>query len=59
VVQLGFVLNVSMSCWEKRHVQLESYQPQVHGHCNDVLNAYIEIPGLGRWVARQLAEYQG
>ena len=55
--QLGFVWNVTMSFWEKRYVQLESYQ-QVHGHCK-VPSAYIETPGLGRWVARQLVEYQG
>jgi hypothetical protein len=54
--QLGFVWNVSMRFWEKRYVQLESYQ-QEHGHCN-VPNAYTEIRGLGRWVARQRTEYR-
>jgi hypothetical protein len=56
--QLGFVCNVisKRRCWEKRYVQLESYQ-QVHGHCK-VPSAYIETPGLGRWVARQRTEYR-
>jgi hypothetical protein len=56
--QLGFVCNVisKRTCWEKRHVQLESYQ-QVHGHCN-VPQKYTETPGLGRWVARQRTEHR-
>jgi hypothetical protein len=53
--QLGFVWNATMSFWENRYVQLESYH-QGHGHCN-VPNAYIEMPGLARWVARQRTEH--
>jgi hypothetical protein len=53
---LGFVWNIYMSCWEKRYDQLERYK-QNHKDCN-VPHLYIEIPGLGRWVARQRTEYR-